>query len=146
MHTALNDVLGEFTPSIQTVYKWAASILDGKNEMKDDAFSRASELKKNVHLVKIIVEENKRRTCENLTAASALRSTVEVNPSFITAHDAINEVFSLLETTTKICTSSANSLHPLLIGEHTWNPFLKDLFSCQVLHRESVVQSCGAFQ
>lgn len=69
IHQMLQDSLGESAPSIQTVRKWVANLEGGRNELEDEQRSgrpRTSNTENNAQLVKEVVEEDKRRTCEDI--------------------------------------------------------------------------------
>lgn len=69
IHDDMKKVCGGSTPSIQTVRKWVASVSQGRNDMEDDARSgrpKSVQTEDNIDLVKSVVEEDKRRTCQEI--------------------------------------------------------------------------------
>lgn len=80
IHEQLHTVIGHSTPSIQTVRKWVVQILEGRDDMEDEERSgrpKSARTEANVDLVKLTVEEDKRRTCEEVEEITGIpHSTV----------------------------------------------------------------------
>lgn len=69
IHQILCDTLGTYAPSIQSVRKWVASFKAGRLDVEDEQRSgrpQTSTTGDRVEQVKTVVEEDTRKTCEDI--------------------------------------------------------------------------------
>ena len=94
-HADLNTVMGENSPSVQTVRKWYREIGNGREDMTDlehNGHKGSVVSESTIQTVKLAVEEDKRRTCRDLEEIVGIpKSTVH---RILTEHLEKKKVFS----------------------------------------------------
>ena len=71
IHDSLSAVLGELSPSILTMRKWTAKIQEDGEDADNEKRSgrpKTGRTEEALHLVKVTVDEDRRRKCEEIEA------------------------------------------------------------------------------